>query len=56
MLLMRGIRIVTVYKILGENDGSSYNQVVDPMTNKILSCMVDLTMFWHRRLGHIGEK
>ena len=56
MVLMWGIKIGTLYKLLGKTDGDSCNQVVDPKTKDILSCVVDSTMLWHRRLGHIGEK
>ena len=56
MVLMRGIKIGTLYKLLGKIDGGSYNQVVNPKTDDILSCVADLTMFWNRRLGHIDEK
>ena len=37
MVLMRGIRIGTLYKLLGKTDGCSCNQVVNPKTNEILS-------------------
>ena len=47
MVLMWGIKISTLYKLLGKTDGSSCNQVVDPKTNDILSCVVDFTMLWH---------
>ena len=56
MVLMWGIRIGTLYKLLGKNDGGSCNQVVDPKTDEILSCVADSTMLRHRQLGHIGEK
>ena len=56
MVLMWGTKIGTLYKLLDKTDGDRCNQVVDPKTNDILSCMVDSTMLWHRRLGHISEK
>ena len=56
MVLMRGIKIETLYKLLGKTNDGSCNQVVDPKTDEILSCVVDLTMLWHRRLGNINEK
>lgn len=56
MVLMRGIKIRTLYKLLGRTDESSCLLVVDPKTNEILSCVVDSTMLWHQRLGHISEK
>ena len=48
MVLMQGIGIRTLYKLLGKNDDSSCNEVVNPKTDKILSCMCDSTMLWHR--------
>lgn len=45
-----------MYKSLGKTDGGRCNQVVDPKTDEILSCMANLTMLWHQRLGHINEK
>ena len=56
MVLMWGIRIGTLYKLLGRTDGSSCHQVVNPKIEDILSCVFDSTMLWHRQLGHIGEK
>ena len=56
MVLMWGITIRTLYKLLGKTNGGSYNKVVDPKTNEILSCVVDWIMLWHQQLGHIGEK
>ena len=56
MVLMWGMKIGTLYKLLGKTDDNSYNQVVDPKTNEILSCVAKSTMLWHRRLGHISEK
>ena len=57
MVLILGIRIGTLYKLLGRTDNNSFHQVVDPnLTNEILSCIDDSTMLWHQRLGHIDEK
>ena len=56
MVMMLGIRNDTLYKLLGKIDNGSCNQVVDPMTVEILSCVADSTMLWHRQLGHISEK
>ena len=56
MVLMQGIRIRNLYKMLGKIDDGSFNQMVDPKTDDILSCMDNSTMLWHQRLGHIGEK
>ena len=53
---MWGIKIGTLYKLLGKTNDGSYNQVVDPKTNEILSCVGYSTMLWNRQLGHIGEK
>ena len=56
MVLMRGIGIETLYKMLGKTDSSSYNQVVNPKTDDILSCVADSSMLWNQRLRHISEK
>ena len=56
MVLIWGIKIGTMYKLLGGNDGGCCNQVVDLKTDEILSCVADSTMFWHQRLEHISEK
>ena len=56
MVLMRGIKIGTLYKMFRRTDKISCIFVFDPKTGKILSCIVDSTMLWHRRLGHISEK
>ena len=55
MVLMWGIRIRTLYKMLGKRNGSSCFQVVNPKTDKILSCVANLTMLWHRQMGHINQ-
>ena len=56
MGLMRRIRIKIVYRFFRSTDTSSYHPTVIPETNDIPSCIVDLTMLWHQRLGHIGKK
>ena len=30
--------------------------MVDPKTDEIISCVDDMTMLWHRGLGHIDKK
>lgn len=47
MVLMRGIKIQTLYKLLGKTNDNSCNQVVDTKTDDILSCVADSTMLWH---------
>lgn len=56
MVFLRGIRIMTLYKLLGRNDTSSYHPKVILETEEISSFIVDSTMLWHRQLGHISEK
>ena len=46
--LMRGIRIITLYKLLGKTDRGSSNLVVNPKIDEILSCVANSTMLWHR--------
>ena len=53
---MQGIKIMTLYKLLEKTNSGSCNPVVDPKTDEILSCVANLTMLWHRQLGHISEK
>ena len=47
MVTMRGIRIGTLYKLLGRTNKSSCLPTVDPKSGKISSCIVNLTMLWH---------
>ena len=54
-MLMRGIRIEILYKLLGRIDASSCHHTIFPEPKEISSCIFDLTMLWHRRLGHINE-
>ena len=56
IVLMRRIRIGTLYKILGRIDSSIRHHIVDPKIDDISSCIVESTMLWHQRLGHIYEK
>ena len=56
VVLMRGIKIGTLYKLLGRTNESSCLLVVDPKTDKILSCVVSSTMLWYWWLRHIGKK
>ena len=56
MVLMQGIKIGTLYKLLGKSDRGSCSQVFDPKTGDILSCIANSSMLWHRWLGHIDEK
>jgi hypothetical protein len=48
MVLMKGFKIGTLYKFLGSVDSIGCNNII---VHK-----VDLTMLWHKRIGHIGEK
>ena len=56
MVLMRGIKIRTLYKLLRRTNESSCLLAINPKTDEILSCVANSTMLWHRPLGHIGEK
>ena len=56
MVLMQGIKIGTLYNLLGKTNDSRCYQTINPKTNEILSCMDYLTMLWHWRLGHIDKK
>ena len=47
MVLMQGIRIGTLYKLLGRTEGCSCHQMVDPKIDENLSCVANLTMLWY---------
>jgi hypothetical protein len=60
MVLMRGVRCGTLYKLLGSTYTNGCNiSVVLEQTNKYYKTNTipeKKTMLWHQRLGHIGEK
>jgi hypothetical protein len=60
MVLMRGVRCGTLYKLLGSTYTNGCNSsVVLEQTNKedkTNTIPEKKTMLWHQRLGHIGEK
>jgi len=57
LILMRGVRIGTLYKLQGSTvvDGCNSSMVPE---NGVENLVVSgkKTMLWHQRLGHIGEK
>jgi hypothetical protein len=60
MVLMRGVRCGTMYKLLGRTYTNGCNSFVflektnkEDKTNIVLE---KKTMLWNQRLGHIGEK
>jgi hypothetical protein len=61
MVLMRGVWIGTLYKLLGNVDLTGCNNIVVlevdlTVTDSTVPRLVDQTMLWHHRMGHIGEK
>jgi hypothetical protein len=60
MVLMRGVRCGTLYKLLGRNYTNGCNgPVVHEKRNEGEKNNIvpeKKTMLWHHRLGHIGEK
>ena len=56
MVLMRGVQIGSLYKLLGRRDTNGCVNIVTLEVNEISSCLVNLTMLWHRQMGHIREK
>jgi hypothetical protein len=60
MVLMRGVRCGTLYKLLGSTYTNGCNSSVVPeQRNKEDKTNIvpgKKTMLWHQRLGHIGEK
>ena len=57
LILMRGVRIGTLYKLQGSMvvDGCN-NSVVPESGVENLVVSGEKTMLWHQRLGHIREK
>jgi hypothetical protein len=60
LVLMRGVRCGTLYKLLGSSYTNGCNIFVVPeQRNKEDKANIvpgKKTMMWHQRLGHIGEK
>jgi hypothetical protein len=60
MVLMRGVRCGTLYKLLGRTYTNGCNRFFVPEQrnegDKINIVPEKKTMLWHQRLGHIGEK
>ena len=56
MILMRGIKMGTLYKLLGRTDASRCHHKVIPKTNEISSCVANSNMLPHQWLGHNDEK
>eukprot|EP00253_Pinus_taeda_P026535 PITA_26535 len=57
LVLMRGVRIGTLYKLQGSTVIDGYNSSVVPKSGaENLVVSGEKTMLWHQRLGHIGEK
>eukprot|EP00253_Pinus_taeda_P027858 PITA_27858 len=57
LVLMRGVRIGTLYKLQGSTVVDGCNSAMVP-ENGVENLVVsgEKTMLWHQRLGHIGEK
>eukprot|EP00253_Pinus_taeda_P033001 PITA_33001 len=57
LVLMRGVRIGTLYKLQGSIviDGCNSSLVPESGTENLV-VSEEKTMLWHQRLGHIGEK
>eukprot|EP00253_Pinus_taeda_P009750 PITA_09750 len=57
LVLMRGVRIGTLYKLQGSTIVDGCNSSVVPESGaENLVVSGENTMFWHQKLGHIGEK
>ena len=57
LVLMRGVRIGTLYKLQGSNVVGGCNSSMIPESGaENLVVFIEKTMLWHQRLGHIGEK
>ena len=57
LVLMLGVRIGTLYKLQGSTvvDGCNSSMVLENGAENLV-VSGEKTMFWHQRLGHIGEK
>ena len=68
MVLMKGVRIGTLYKLLGSVKSTRCNTIIVPkvdltstqvesiQTDSTSHHKVESTMLLHKRMGHIGEK
>ena len=60
MVLARGIRTGTLYKLEASTVSDKYNSSVvgedTSETKRNPSLAIEKTMLWHQRMGHIGEK
>jgi len=60
LVLMRGVRIGTLYKLLGSTFKNGCNSTIvsegKNEEDRVLTVSSEKTSLWHRRLGHIGEK
>eukprot|EP00253_Pinus_taeda_P034563 PITA_34563 len=57
LVLMRGVRIGTLYKLQGSTVVDGCNSSMVPESGEEdLVVSGEKTMLWHQRLGHIGEK
>jgi hypothetical protein len=59
MVLIRGVRCGTLYKLFGStytNGCNSYVVLEQKNGEKTNTIPEKKTMLWHQRLGHIGEK
>jgi hypothetical protein len=66
MGLMKGVRIGTLYKLLGSVVSTRCNNIIVPEVDSTQAKLIqtdstshhkfDPTMLWNERMGHIGEK
>ena len=60
MVLARGVRIGTLYKLEASIVSEGYNSCIvgedSSETKRTLSLSIEKSMLWHQRMGHIGEK
>jgi hypothetical protein len=60
MVLMKGVRFGTLYKLLGSTISDGYNISIVPdievEEERTPTVFEEKVMLWHQRLGHIGEK
>ena len=60
MILMRGVRCGSLYKLLGRTIINGCNNTIVPESkaeeSKVPNISGGDTMLWNQRLGHVGEK
>ena len=54
--MMRGVCNRTLYNLLGRIDNGKCSNVICLASDRTSTCLVELTILWHKQIGLIGEK